>query len=145
MSHNNRRQTLSQLSPGQLNARAGCGAGAGRVAAPVPGKEAASRKSTVPTANGMMDYGMVDARRSSAYQSGKGSVGTGGPKQDPRPITDKGFVNGCIRTLITYLSTHGYPAAVSPKTLTSPTAKDFTLVVQFLFQKFDPRWGCGGA
>jgi len=44
-----------------------------------------------------------------------------------------------MRTVITYLSSHGYPAAISPKTLASPTAKDFTLIVQFLFQQFDPN------
>jgi len=78
----------------------------------------------------------IDTRRSSAYNNGGKA---NGPKNDPRPITDKAFINNCIRTVITYLSTHGYPAAVAPKTLASPTAKDFTMIVQFLFQKFDPR------
>jgi kinetochore protein NDC80 len=85
---------------------------------------------------GNNSLGGIDTRRSSAYNNGGKA---NGPKNDPRPITDKAFVNNCIRTVITYLSTHGYPAAVAPKTLASPTAKDFTMVVQFLFQKFDPR------
>jgi hypothetical protein len=59
-------------------------------------------------------------------------------KQDPRPIGDKNFLNSCMRTVIAYLSTHGYPYAISPKLLASPTGKDFTQIVQFLFQRFDP-------
>ncbi|KAF5837128.1 HEC/Ndc80p family-domain-containing protein [Dunaliella salina] len=104
-----------------------------------------SRKSMLPTVSdkpqstqqgmGGGFAGSIDARRSSAYNNGGKA---NGPKSDPRPVTDKAFVNNCIRTVITYLSTHGYPAAVAPKTLASPTAKDFTMIVQFLFQKFDP-------
>jgi kinetochore protein NDC80 len=41
--------------------------------------------------------------------------------------------------VITYLSSNGYPYAVSPKLLASPTGKDFAQIVQFLFQKFDPN------
>jgi kinetochore protein NDC80 len=39
-----------------------------------------------------------------------------------------------------YLSTHGYPAAVAAdKLLAGPSAKDFTQIVQFLIQQFDPN------
>ena len=140
-----RRQTLGVLSPSALNARA---SQAGRIltgkdsqgglsssqlgGASVPAK---ARKSLAPSA--MMENrpsaagggGAGVDRRSSAF-GGKPS----GPKQDPRPLGDKNFLNNCVHTLITYLSVHGYPAAVSPKTLASPTAKDFTMIVQFLFQ-----------
>jgi kinetochore protein NDC80 len=71
-------------------------------------------------------------RRSSAY--GK----TSGVKQDPRPLGDKNYFQSCLRTVITYLSANNYPHAISPKTLTTPTAKEFANIVQFLFQKFDP-------
>jgi kinetochore protein NDC80 len=72
-------------------------------------------------------------RRSSTF--GKPSA----IKQDPRPLGDKNFFAACIRTVIAYLSTHGYPYAVSPKLLTSPTGKDFAQIVLFLFQRFDPN------
>jgi kinetochore protein NDC80 len=137
-----RRQTLGVLSPSALNSRANQ---AGRIltgkegsqstasalnGASVPGK---GRKSMAPTAeNRPSAVGLGVDRRSSAF-GGKPT----GPKQDPRPLSDKNFLNNCVHTLITYLSLHGYPAAVSPKTLASPTAKDFTMVVQFLFQRFD--------
>lgn len=79
----------------------------------------------------LLGPGAIDPRRSSAFGR------PAGPKQDPRPLNDKNFLNDCIRTVISYLSTHGFPAAVSPKTLASPTAKDFAIIVQFLMQKFD--------
>lgn len=153
-----RRQTLGPLSPGALNSRANNAAAVTAASRVLTGKDgsmqaaalggtsapAKGRKSMAPSA---MDpnrasvaggagplgaSGLADPRRSSAFGS-KPS----GPKQDPRPLHDKNFLNDCIRTVITYLSTHNYPAAVSPKTLASPTAKDFTLIVQFLFQQFD--------
>eukprot|EP00983_Pelagomonas_calceolata_P119029 1160563-Pelagomonas_calceolata.AAC.6 len=148
-----RRQTLGPISPAQMNR--GGGTAPSRVAAGKDGSNAGqtngggprSRKSMLPTVSdkpqsmqqglgGGVFAGSIDARRSSAYNNGGKA---NGPKSDPRPITDKAFINNCIRTVITYLSTHGYPAAVAPKTLASPTAKDFTMIVQFLFQKFDPR------
>lgn len=95
------------------------------------------RPSMAPNRPGDRPSGMgVDPRRSSAF--GKANNGL---KQDPRPLGDKNFFNSCIRTVITYMSTHGYPYALSPKLLASPTGKDFAQMVQFLFQKFDPALG----
>ncbi|MEW5310795.1 MAG: hypothetical protein WDW38_002558 [Sanguina aurantia] len=145
-----RRQTLGNISPGQLSNRGGNAATrisnkdtsiAANGAAPAG--NAKGRKSMMP-AGASIGAGAVAPehrsssmgldRRSSAY-AGKPA----GPKQDPRPVGDKNFQGNCIRAIITYLSTHQYPAAVSPKTLTSPTAKEFTLIVQFLMQRFDPN------
>ncbi|KAG2483652.1 hypothetical protein HYH03_017455 [Edaphochlamys debaryana] len=81
----------------------------------------------------------IDPRRSSAFGS-KPS----GPKQDPRPLTSKDYQASCIRTVISYLSTHNFPAAVSPKTLASPTGKDFATIVTFLFQQVDPTFRIQG-
>ena len=142
--NNNRRQTLANLSPGALNARAGsatggngAAAGAGRVSKDAPGGlPAKGRKSLAPGLAVERPSAVgLDVRRSSAF-GGKPS----GPKQDPRPLNNKDYLNNCIRTVITYLSTHSFPAAVSPKTLASPTGKDFATVVQFLFQQFDPTF-----
>lgn len=125
-----RRETLGNLSP---NGRAG--GMAGRL---LPGKEgpggaaAGPARQMKPGRPSLAPGAMLDPRRSSAYAKGSGV------KQDPRPLGDKNFLNACIRTVITYLSTHGYPFAVSPKVLTSPTGKDFTQIAQFLFQRFDP-------
>ena len=56
-------------------------------------------------------------------------------RTDPRPVNDKAYLNSCIRTLITYLTGHGYDHAIAPKLLTAPTSKDFLHIVTFLFRK----------
>jgi len=158
-----RRQTLGPISPSAAQMNRGGTTAPSRVAATANGnagkgesnggsnpQRPSSRKSMLPSDssnnnnNGPLVSG-IDTRRSSAYNNGGKAGNSNGLRNDPRPITDKAFVTNCIRTVITYLSTHGYPAAISPKTLASPTTKDFTLVVQFLFQKFDPRYSCARA
>lgn len=139
-----RRQTLANLSPSQLNAVRNGAAGAGavnaasRVAKDVP----KGRKSLGTSLAGAVERpsasGLGIDRRSSAF--GQKS----GPKQDPRPLSDKNYMSDCIRTVITYLSTHNFPAQVAPKTLASPTGKDFANIVAFLFQQFDPSFRITG-
>ncbi len=100
-------------------------------------------RTAIPQEQQMQPLADSMARRSSAHATKAGAgfstAGAGGPKADPRPLSDRGFQANCTRTIITYLSTHNYPHAVSPKTLASPTAKDFTLIIQFLQQQFDPN------
>ncbi|KAI7842998.1 hypothetical protein COHA_003332 [Chlorella ohadii] len=117
-----RRKTLGALAPGQLNARQSLAPG-GKAAGKLPLDKALSRMSLA---------GPV-ARRSSAY-----TTKASGVKQDPRPTSDKGFQQACIRTVITYLAAHGFEYAITPKVLASPTTKDFTNVMMFLFRQFDP-------
>ncbi|PRW33702.1 Kinetochore NDC80 [Chlorella sorokiniana] len=119
-----RRKTLGALAPGQLNARQSLAPGAGgKAAGKLPLDKALSRMSLA---------GPV-ARRSSAY-----TTKASGVKQDPRPVSDKGFQQACIRTVITYLAAHSFEYAITPKVLASPTTKDFTNVMMFLFRQFDP-------
>lgn len=94
-----------------------------------PGKP--GRASLAPSQMGLPAFGQPD-RRSSAF--GKPA----GPKHDPRPLNDKNWLSSCIRTVITYLTAHNYPYAISPKALTTPTGKEFAQLVQFLFSQFDP-------
>lgn len=129
-----RRQTLGALSPNQVNGRQSLAPGKN-------GQGKDGRQSLKPTGAGRPSVAPrpmerpsnigID-RRSSAF--GKSSA----VKQDPRPLNDKNFFNGCIRTIITYASTHGYPYPLSPKILTSPTGKDFAQLAFWLFQRFDP-------
>jgi hypothetical protein len=44
-----------------------------------------------------------------------------------RPLGDKAYINSCVRQLISFLSSRGFDAALSPKTLAAPTAKVRTL------------------
>ncbi|KXZ44538.1 hypothetical protein GPECTOR_65g156 [Gonium pectorale] len=132
-----RRQTLANLSPSQLN-KSGAPGRAAKDGPPLPAKGrksiavglVAERPSGVPLG--------LD-RRSSAF-----GTKPSGPKQDPRPLSSKDYQANCIRTVITYLSTHNFPAAVSPKTLASPTGKDFSTIVTFLFQQVDPTFRIQG-
>lgn len=128
-----RRQTLAALSPNQLQGRSSL----------APGKagQKDGRQSLKPAANGRPSVAPRPAERPSNMGIDRRSSAYGKPgaaKQDPRPLNDKNFFNGCIRTIITYSSTHGYPYALSPKILTSPTGKDFAQLAFWLFQKFDP-------
>eukprot|EP00951_Prasinocladus_malaysianus_P028657 scaffold261935_cov46-Prasinocladus_malaysianus.AAC.1 len=86
--------------------------------------------------NGPCNLDAGSTRRSSVY--GKG----GGLKTDPRPVTDKAYQQSCVRTIITYLTSHGYENSISPKQLSSPTTKDFHSVIAFLFRQVEPgyRW-----
>jgi kinetochore protein NDC80 len=58
-------------------------------------------------------------------------------RADPRNITDKKFVAVSIHSLIDYLTAHNFDHSISPKILTSPSAKDFNTIVQFLFKQID--------
>lgn len=43
-----------------------------------------------------------------------------------------------IKNLIHFLSEANYDRQISPKILTSPSAKDFQLIFKFLYNKLDP-------
>lgn len=64
---------------------------------------------------------------------------------DPRPIIDKAFVNSNIKSLVTYLIATGYEEAISHKTLSRPSGKDFNQVITFLLRKIDPNFNDGHA
>lgn len=102
-----RRKTLAGLSPAQLNARVSlaprgmAGKGGAAAGGKLPIEKALSRMSLA---------GPV-TRRSSAYTTSKAT----GLKSDPRPVSDKGFQQACIRTVIAYLAAHGFEYAITPK------------------------------
>eukprot|EP00899_Mesostigma_viride_P019184 jgi/Mesvir1/27267/Mv07103-RA.1 len=142
-----RRTTLASLSPSQLNSRAGQN-GAGRESG--LGTKTANKRMTLgsmvrnslagptPGPGGQRHsagQAPVIPRRSSTV--GRGSAT--GARSDARPITDKAFQASCIRSVIAFLTTHGYEHTISPKILASPTGKDFTNIIQFLFRHVDPN------
>ena len=136
----NRRQTLAGLSPAQLNSRASFGPSRitkdgknSKKATALSGRQSlAPKPAGTQQPNSRLSTMSGVQRRSSTY--GKKTTG---PKQDPRPVSDKGYQHDCIRQLIEYLSTHGYEHPVSPKTLTSPMSKDVFSIVQFLLRQVD--------
>ncbi|KAL4420345.1 hypothetical protein ABPG77_006152 [Micractinium sp. CCAP 211/92] len=128
-----RRKTLAGLSPAQLNARASLAPSRGMGGGGKAGVAAAGGKLPIEKALSRMSLAGPVARRSSAY-----TTKASGLKSDPRPVSDKGFQATCIRTVIAFLAGHGYEYAITPKVLSSPTTKDFTNVMMFLFRQLDP-------
>ncbi|WVQ85202.1 hypothetical protein IAT38_007367 [Cryptococcus sp. DSM 104549] len=90
-------------------------------------------------------------RRSSVFPSGSqgrpsmapGSMYSAAAFKDPRPIRDKSFQASCARNVSDYLLSARNSPAITPKTLTSPTAKEFQSIVRFLVGEIDPgaTWG----
>lgn len=62
------------------------------------------------------------------------------PSKDPRPIREKSFQYSCIKSLIKFLSECGYDRPLSPKLLSSPSAKDFASIFKFLYSQVDPTF-----
>jgi kinetochore protein NDC80 len=60
--------------------------------------------------------------------------------KDPRPIKDKKWQQQAIQQLIYHLVQSGFPAQISPKTLTTPSSKDFQLIFKFLYAQLDPHF-----
>ena len=86
--------------------------------------------------NGPPRKSSTGLRKSTAY-------GHGG-RQDPRPNTDKGYIQTSIRGLINYLTDHNYDHPFSTKILQRPTAKDFTYIISFLFRQIDNNFRITG-
>lgn len=49
-----------------------------------------------------------------------------------------------LKTLINYLTDHGYDYPISMKILTRPAVKDFSNIVNFLFQQIDQSFASTG-
>ncbi|XP_019722580.1 kinetochore protein NDC80 homolog isoform X1 [Hippocampus comes] len=66
--------------------------------------------------------------------------GFGGPEKlkDTRPLHDKAFVQQCIRQLHEFLTELGYN--VAPKTLQSPSTKEFVKLFEFIYRQLDPTF-----
>eukprot|EP01052_Picozoa_sp_SAG31_P028938 SAG31_NODE_2836_length_5019_cov_2.059350_2_plen_204_part_00 len=123
-----RRQTLSGVDGNRANSRASLGPA--RMSMAGPGGGAAGKRGRKSSATRQSL-----SRRSSAYGGGP-SVAR---KTDPRPIKDKAWMNGTIKSVIMHLSESGYDANISPKILHAPTSKDFANMFGFLCCQLDPN------
>jgi kinetochore protein NDC80 len=84
-------------------------------------------------------------RRQSMLPSSSGSVNSSvGQRADPRPINDKAFQLQCIKELFSFLQELGYEYPVSTKSLSRPSAKDFTNMTTFLLRQVDKDFQRGG-
>lgn len=128
-----RRKTLSELNNARVQ-------GGGH------GEESAMRKLSALGASGKhaganrthQGKPSSSQRRHSVYYS-NGQT----PRVDPRPLGDKAYINSCVRQLISFLSSRGFDSALSPKTLASPTAKEFAALSLFLFRQADENFKFG--
>ncbi|KAJ2003735.1 kinetochore-associated Ndc80 complex subunit ndc80 [Coemansia thaxteri] len=69
-----------------------------------------------------------------------GTATRGGGTKDPRPLKERGYQAKAQQRIMNYLSTHGYPGMLSPKTLSMPTLKDFQTIFRFLYAQLDARY-----
>lgn len=93
------------------------------------------RRSTMSTQTGTQrGSGMV--RQSTAF----GASSRGGFRQDPRPLTDRQYVQQSMRTLIAFLEERGYDCQLTPKSLSSLSSKEFESILTFLLHFIDPSF-----
>ena len=131
------RKTLSGVDSSQLNARPHGSHGDALLKKPTV-DAALTGKAATRVAQSRPHQTKPTPRRHSVYFSSGHT-----PRVDPRPLGDNAYINSCIRQLIFFLSSHGYDASLSPKTLASPTAKEFASLALFLFRQADENFKFG--
>ena len=131
------RKTLSGVDSSQLNARPHGSHGDALLKKPTV-DAALTGKAATRVAQSRAHQTKPTPRRHSVYFSSGHT-----PSVDPRPLGDNAYINSCIRQLISFLSSHGYDASLSPKTLASPTAKEFASLALFLFRQADENFKFG--
>ncbi|KAL4109041.1 hypothetical protein PRIC1_000747 [Phytophthora ramorum] len=84
-------------------------------------------------------------RRSSTYGSRSSVSGRGGTRVlDPRPTSDKSYLNSCVKTLVEFLSDHMYDQTLPHGLLRrGPSKKEFCNMILFLFKQVDPTFEFG--
>ena len=140
-----RRKTLSGVDASQLNTRVHVGGTSN-------GEDTVKRTTSVGDAATLKRMAMASRVQSRSVQ-GKPSnfqrrhslhFSSGQtPRVDPRPLGDKAYLTSCIRQLISFLSSRGFESALSPKTLSAPTAKEFAALSLFLFRQADENFKFG--
>eukprot|EP01133_Synstelium_polycarpum_P004058 gene4058-4717_t len=75
----------------------------------------------------------------------KPSTGAGGStvRTDPRVVTDKQFQSTSISRILNFLTSANFNSAISRKTLTSPSIKEFYAITEFLIQHIDGTFKFG--
>ncbi|KAJ1757070.1 kinetochore-associated Ndc80 complex subunit ndc80 [Coemansia sp. RSA 2167] len=82
----------------------------------------------------------ASSRRTTMSLAVPGTVSRNNGVKDPRPLKDRSFQSKAQQRIMNYLSTHGYPGVLAPKTLATPTVKDFQNIFKFLYAQLDPRY-----
>ena len=61
-------------------------------------------------------------------------------RTDPRPLSDRNYQQECAKRLLDFLSKSSYDNPISPKSLRSPSGKDFMNIVTFMLRLVDPNF-----
>lgn len=87
----------------------------------------------------------ASSRRRSSIGGRKSIIPPSPPvvKPDPRPVSDKAFQQKCINQLMSFLLERGYEYPISQKSLSRPSAKDFSNMVTFLLRLVDQNFQKG--
>jgi len=103
------------------------------------GLQSLNRRSSVLSARQSMTGGQV-ANRSFFAQA---PIPAGVPK-DPRPLKDRAYQATVEQELMDYMSQNAFEKemnyALTNKTMTSPTQKDFNYIFQWLYNRLDPGY-----
>lgn len=69
-------------------------------------------------------------------------ISSGRPRScsDPRPLTNKQYIQKSVGDLNSFLMEKGYDQPLSPKILNSPSSRDFQHLFEFLVQLIDPTF-----
>ena len=76
-------------------------------------------------------------RRSTLAASGSAKL------EDPRNVKDKSFIRASLQRLIEFLVENNYDRQISQKQLEAPATKDFLHILNFLYNKIDPKFQLG--
>ncbi|KAJ2866902.1 kinetochore-associated Ndc80 complex subunit ndc80, partial [Coemansia asiatica] len=120
------------MSHARNNAAAGATGGFGaRLVAQTPATNRINRRVSV----------FASTRRTTMNIAVPGTISrNGGAVKDPRAIKERAFQAKAQQRIVSYLSSHGYPGLLTPKTLATPTVKDFQTIFRFLYAQLDPRY-----
>jgi hypothetical protein len=78
------------------------------------------------------------SRRSTLAASGSAKL-----LEDPRNVKDKTFIRTSLQRLIEFLVENNYDRQISQKQLEAPATKDFLHILNFLYNKIDPKFQLG--
>lgn len=104
------------------------------------------RENSVPSPTGSVksNKSTISSRRKSLIPPRRQSLAPStSTRSDPRPLNDRSFQQDAIKKLYSFLQNNGYEYPVTLKSLTRPSAKDFSNICTFLLRQVDPDFGRG--
>ncbi|OQR91858.1 hypothetical protein THRCLA_08853 [Thraustotheca clavata] len=139
-----RRTTLGPITSSQLNtlppSRVPVASGARQSISVMPQRRESVKSRLPPSRSSLASNRGHSIGRNGSVGSGRRSSAfgvRGSRTNDPRPISDRGFMNNAIRMLVEFLTEHNYEHPINSHLLFKPMKKDFIYIMQFLFKQLD--------